>query len=188
MKRILPLFALFVSPHLYSQSSVSTATPATANIGGGYAIINPDFLLDWSIGGASSIDTYYGGNPFSNSLFGAEWSITSGILQPFDKNALIFNPLIPNWTREEVRVFPVPSDGNVTIDFRSPVTGKISIQLLNANGNLMGTREFTQQNSPSTQSWNFTQSPSGMYYFRILLTGEQGKVLKKGLFKVEKIK
>jgi hypothetical protein len=84
-------------------------------------------------------------------------------------------------------VYPVPTPNTVFIDFRSTTTGKISIQLMTADGRVLGVKEFAQVNGYSTQSWNIKNQPSGVYYLRILLTAYDGKILKQGTFKIEKI-
>jgi hypothetical protein len=135
-------------------------------------------MLDWSIG-ESTID---------ETFFGPDFSVTSGVLQPFDSTHIIFNKLIPFWTKEEIRVYPVPTSGDVFIDFRSITTGKISIQLIDVNGTILGVREFYQSNGRGTQTWNLSNRTSGNYYLRILLSDNRANTLKQGIYKVEKIK
>ncbi len=67
-----------------------------------------------------------------------EWSVTSGILQPFDATHVIYNPFIPRFTNQEIRFYPVPTPNIVYIDFRSRISGKISIQLISRDGKLLG--------------------------------------------------
>jgi hypothetical protein len=75
----------------------------------------------------------------------------------------------------------------VFIDFRSTTTGKISMQLMTLDGKVLGVKEFNQLNGYSTESWNIKNQPSGVYYLRILLSSFDGKILKQGTFKIEKI-
>lgn len=188
MTKALLFGLLFLSFQSKSQSKVSPVTPATFNIGGGSATVNPSFLVDWSIGESTVIETYYGKNAYSNLIVGGKWNVTSGILQPFDKNHIIFNSLIPYWTIQEIRLYPVPTPGVIFIDFRSTTTGKISMQLMTLEGKVLGLKEFTQVNGHSTQSWNLKNQPSGVYYLKILLSSDDGQILKQGTFKFEKIK
>jgi hypothetical protein len=187
MQKTLLFAFLLLSLQSKSQSTVSEVTPATFNIGGGSAMINPSFMVDWSIGESTVIETFQGENAYSNLIVGKKWNVTSGILQPFDKNHILFNSSVPFWTIQEIRVYPVPTPNTVFIDFRSTTTGKISIQLMTADGRVLGAKEFTQVNGYSTQSWNIKNQPSGVYYLRILLTAYDGKILKQGTFKIEKI-
>ncbi len=185
-KTILFLF-IFYSLQVKSQSHVSPVIPGTLNIGGGSAAISPDFEVDWSIGESTVIDTYDGQNSYSNSIVDLNWSVTSGVLQPFDITHIIYNSLIPNWTNQEIRFYPVPTQDIVNIDFRSVTSGKISIQLFSRQGKLLGLREFNQINGNSTQKWDLTNMPGGNYFFRILLSAPNGNVLKQGTFKIEKL-
>ncbi|MCW3091620.1 MAG: C-terminal target protein [Ferruginibacter sp.] len=186
-KTLLSAFLLF-SLKSFSQALVTQVSPFTLNMGGGSAEINPTFFLDWSIGESTVIETFQGENPFSNSIMGIHWNVTSGILQPFDKDHLVYNFSIPAWTSQEVRLYPVPSPNIVFIEFRSAYTGKMTIQFYTQSGTLIGTREFKQINGNSIQSWDLSNQPSGAFYFKILLSSDNGVILKQGTFQVEKNK
>ena len=183
------LFAglLLLTIQTRSQSVSAPVTPATLNIGGGSAFINPSFSLDWSIGESTIIETFKGENDYANAVTGIHWAVTSGILQPFDKTQLIFNPVMPQWTNQEIRIYPLPTPQTVYIDFRSVSTGKISMQLMTLGGRLIGLKEFTHVNGNSTQSWDMKNQPSGIYYLKIVLSTSDGRILKHGTFKIEKI-
>ena len=170
-----------------AQSQLAAPTPATLNMGGGSASITPDFIVDWSIGESTIIETYYGDNTASNLIVSMRWSVTSGILQPFDKTHIIYNPFIPQFTNQEIRFYPVPTPNIVFIDFRSAFTGKISIQLFSRDGKLLGLKEFTQVDGNSIQKWDLTNKAAGLYYFHILLTDANGIILKQGTFNIEKL-
>ncbi len=178
MKKSLFCACLFFSIQANSQVTGASASPGTLNIGGGSAKIEPSFIVDWSIGESTIIDSY----------FGEQLNVTSGLLQPFDKEHIIFNPLIPAWTREEIRIYPVPSPDIVFIDFRSITTGKISVQLLSMEGRVLDTKKTNQVNGNGTQVWNIANKTPGIYYFRILLSGDSGRILKHGTYKIQKIK
>lgn len=187
MKKYFFFLLLLYSFHSKSQAPVSPVIPGTLNIGGGSAKLSPDFELDWSIGESTVIDTYSGQNNYSNSIVDLKWSVTSGVLQPYDIVHIIYNSLISNWTNQEIRFYPVPTHNIINIDFRSVTTGKITIQLYSREGKLIGTREFYQINGNSTQKWDLTNRASGEYYFRILLSRPDGQVVKQGAFKIEKL-
>ncbi|MEO8111041.1 MAG: T9SS type A sorting domain-containing protein [Ginsengibacter sp.] len=187
MQKTVLLVLLFFSFRGISQSKVAPELPATSNTGGGTAIITPDFIIDWSVGESTIIETYYGENSYPNSVVGFKWNVTSGILQPFDKNHIVFNPLIPFWTNEEIHFYPIPTPNIIYIDFRSVTTGKISVQLFSRDGKLLGIKEFNQNNSTSKQKWDLTNKAAGVYYFRILLSAPNGDILKQGTFNIEKL-
>jgi Secretion system C-terminal sorting domain len=187
MPKTILIVLLFFFYRNESQTLTSPVVPATLNIGGGSAAITPNFVVDWSIGESTIINTYYGQNSYSNSIVGLSWAVTSGVLQPFDITHVIYNPLIPTWTNQEIRFYPVPTPNIVHIDFRSNTTGKISIQLISRDGKLLGIKEFNQNNSTSTQQWDLTNKAAGVYYFRILLSAPNGDILKQGIFDIEKL-
>ena len=172
--------AILIGFLFFSLQSISqTLSPATLNMGGGSAAITPSFVVDWSIGESTVIETWYGKNPFSNSILGIDWNVTSGVLQPFDVTHIINNSFFsPSWTNQEIRFYPVPTPNIVSIDFRSLTSGKITIQLLSHDLKLIGSKEFTQLNGNSTQTWNLSNQASGVYYFRILLSAFNGEILK----------
>jgi hypothetical protein len=186
MRKFLLIWLLLYAFKTDAQTGTSVS-PGTLNMGGGTVSITPYFFVDWSMGESTIIETYYGRNSTATSNVGFEWNVTSGILQPYDNTNIVFNFLIPNWTSQEIRLFPIPTHDKVFIDFRSITTGKITIQLLGRDGKTIGTKEFNHSSGNSTQQWNFSNQPSGFYFFRILLTSDKGDILKQGTFKVEKI-
>jgi hypothetical protein len=182
---LLVLMAFPLSTGAQSQSAPDN--PSTLNIGGGSEALNSNFVVDWSIGESTLIETYYGQNPFANSIVGIDWYITSGVLQPYDKTHIIYNPLVPNWTNEEIRFYPVPTHDIVFIDFRSVTTGKISIQLFSVENKFLGLKEYDHVNGSGIQKWDLTNKANGIYYFQIILSASNGDILKRGTFKVEKL-
>jgi hypothetical protein len=188
MLKILLACLLFTSLQSSSQTTVSPVSPSILNAGGGSAIVTSDFIIDWSVGESTVIETFKLQNPYPNSIVGSEWYLTSGILQPFDESHIIFNVLVPGWTNQELHIYPIPTPDIVVIDFRSETTGKISIELLSIFGSRLGLKGFSQVNGAGKQTWNLTNMPSGAYYLRILLRADNGKILKQGTFKIAKIK
>ncbi|MEO6229922.1 MAG: hypothetical protein ABJB11_12215 [Ferruginibacter sp.] len=88
MKQLLLVLILLCSLQAQCQTNSGAIAPLTLNVGGGSAAITNDFVVDWSIGESTIIETYYGENTFANSIIGIHWNVTSGILQPFDKKIL----------------------------------------------------------------------------------------------------
>ena len=186
MRKSLLIWFLMCALQSGAQTGTSV-TPGTLNMGGGTASLTPYFFVDWSMGESTIVETFYGRNATSTSNVGLEWNVTSGILQPYDNTNIIFNYLIPTWTNQEIRLFPIPTHNIVFIDFRSITTGKITIQLLGRDGKTIGTKEFNHTNGNSTRQWNLSNQPSGIYFFRIILVSDKGDILKQGAFKAEKI-
>ncbi len=188
MRKLFVSGIIFISFHFVSLGQLPTVSPAAFNAGGGTIQISPEFTVDWSVGESSVTETFYGENPYSNSVVSVKWGATFGVLQPFDATHIVYNYLIPHFTNEEIRIFPVPSHNNVFIDFRSVVTGKMSMQLVSMDGKVLGLKEFYQAGGNGTQKWDLSNKVSGAYYFRIQLTSDTGSILKEGLYKIEKIK
>lgn len=186
-QRLLLLSLVFFSSQLKAQPKVSEVTPGVLNIGGGSSAINSSFIVDWSIGESTMIETFYGQNSYANTIVGLKWNVTSGVLQPYDKNRIIFNSSAPYWTIQEIRLYPIPTPNTVYIDFRSNTTGKITMQLMTLDGRLLGIKEFTQVNGHSIQSWDLKNKAAGFYFLRIILSADDGKILKQGTFKIERI-
>jgi hypothetical protein len=186
-KALLFVFTLFSFSSI-AQSVTMPVTEATINMGGGSATVAPGLTVDWSIGESAIIETFYGQNSFANSFVGINWNVTSGVLQPYDSIHIIYNYLLPAWTNQEIRFYPIPTPNIVFIDFRSVTTGKVSIQLYGRDGRLLGTSEFAHINGNSTQRWDLSNRASGIYFFRIVLTSDQGIILKDGTFEIEKNK
>lgn len=188
MRRTILIASLLYAAQTFCTAQVAPGTPFTLNMGGGSAPVTPTIMVDWSIGESTITETFYGTNSFSNMIMGIQWNVTSGVLQPFDKTHIIYNYLIPTLSIQEIRFYPVPTPNIVNIDFRSSITGKVSIQLLGADGQLLGQKDFTQINSNTVQTWDLSNRPNGIYYFHILLLSDQGNILKQSTFKIEKNK
>jgi hypothetical protein len=165
-----------------------TTSPSVMNMGGGSKKIAPDFILDWNIGESTVTETYYLTNPVYNSYVGKYWNVTSGVLQPFDNVYIVFNPNVPAWSIYEIHFYPVPAIDYITIDFKSTISGKITIQLLNKSGTLLEEKEFNAADNNNKVTWSLLQRLPSIYFFRIFLTSPQGKILKQGTFEIEKIK
>ena len=60
MNKSMLLALVLVSFSVISRAQIAAPTPATLNMGGGSAAITPDFIVDWSIGESTIIETYYG--------------------------------------------------------------------------------------------------------------------------------
>ena len=123
MNRIMLFLGLVLIAHTRLLAQDGPVTQSTLNMGGGSAQVRFNFDFDWSIGESTIIDTYSGENSYGNSIVGKIWYFTAGVLQPFDKTHIIYNPLIATWTNQEIRFYPVPTPDIIFIDFHpSPQT------------------------------------------------------------------
>jgi len=182
MRKIILAPLLLCTTLSFSQS----LSPFTLNNGGGSKAIMPNFILDWSIGESTSVETYNVTAPPGILYVSRYWNITSGVLQPINKTN-IFNPIVRYWTAAEIKLYPVPTSNVVTIDFQALAAGKISIQLLDLSGKTLDVKEFYYGISNEKYRWYLSKHTSGIYFFKILLTSPQGDILKQGTFKIEKI-
>ena len=154
---------------------------STINVCGGTAQINNAFSLDWSVGESSIIDTYFGSTTHTTLLLTSSWNLTSGVLQPFDNKHLASDSTITFLTSYEARAFPIPAtNGVITLDIRSVLTGTLSVFLMDAQGKTLGRKNDILNATSFLQQWSIAGLSSGVYVFHIVLTGENGKVLKQG--------
>ncbi len=175
---------------LISTAQVGTTIPATVNMGGGSAAVTSNFWVDWSIGEAVSIDTYLITNSLITPIFGSQWTITSGILQPFDKNFILISNPTQSWEKGEVTLYPIPTPNMVYVKFKlyiANLSGTISIQLLTPEGRLLSTKQLAAITGTSTESFNLFGYPAGIYRFRITLTDANSTIIKTSSFKFIKI-
>ena len=183
MPKFTILFFLFISTFLSAQVIV----PITVNVGGGTDSLNSNFIVDWSIGESSSIQTftkYF----FSNAILTDSIFFTSGILQPYDIIPLIFNANTTWFTNTEIVVFPVPAIDYAFLDFRVLVNGLVAVDLFDQNGKLIGAKRQIVNNSTFRQKWNISNLSNNWYFFRVSLFNSDGSLAKKGVFKLIKIK
>jgi hypothetical protein len=68
-------------------------TNAVSNAGGGSSVLSPDFIVDWSIGETTVIDTYGSAHSFSTLIPTNYLYVTCGVLQPFDNTRLFYGGL-----------------------------------------------------------------------------------------------
>ena len=70
-------------------------------------------------------------------------------------------------TSDQVRIFPNPVSDNLSVEYWSSKTGKISIELLDLNGKVL--RNVFQGTHQGTQTYIWTKDlPSGYYLCRII--------------------
>ena len=170
--RILLIFCSAATNFIYGQSTINSS--------GGGAIINTNLMIDWSIGESSIIDTYFGKSIYPTTIISSNWNCTSGVLQPIDTRQIVSNNNSNSFLVSEVRAFPIPANSSITLDLRSKYVGKLSVSLVDMLGTLYGQQEINLNNAVYQQNWNLSNLISGIYYFRLVLYGPNGRVLKKG--------
>jgi hypothetical protein len=186
MIKSLLFFFLCIASSTIAQTIGYSPTPGTYNLGGGSAKITKNFLVDWSIGESTIIESFFGSSSQENLLLTTKSFVTSGVLQPTDW----FHLPILNTRRlqlDEVRIYPVPAKNYINLDFRSGDIGYFYVSLYDNNGKLIQTKEFVKTEKPSSQNWNIAKLSTGIYYFKVLVRPNSYKIEKTGVFKFQKI-
>ena len=171
---------------LFAQTIAPKSAPGTYNLGGGTSKISQNFIVDWSIGESTIIETFFGRSTQENLLLTSKSFVTSGVLQPTDWFHI---PIIRAETLrlDEVRVYPVPAKNFVNLDFRSGDIGYFYVSLYDNSGRIIETKEMVKSEKPISQNWNISKLASGIYYFKVLVRPNSYKIEKSGVFKFQKI-
>lgn len=164
--------SLFFSLGSYAQS----VSPATLNATGGTYIFSY-YRVEWSFGESMAINTMSHPNII----------VTNGILQPGTHNPATINNT-GAWDRDEIRILPNPTQNVIEIDFFSKQQGKVTMNLYDESGRLMGIKQFDYFGNGRIEKWDLSRYASGAYMLNILLEPTGTSVAKKGAFKVIKIK
>ena len=169
-----------------SQTIGSKSVPGTFNLGGGTSKITQNFIIDWSIGESTVIESFFGRYTIENLLVTSKSFVTSGVLQPKD---LYHLPIISTQTLrlDEVRLYPVPAKNFINIDFRSADVGYLHVSLYDNFGKIIGTKDLEKFEKSIMQNWNIASLASGSYFFRVLVSPNSYKIQKTGVFKFQKI-
>ena len=183
---IIAITFLVMPKGLFAQTIASKSAPGTYNLGGGSSKITQNFIVDWSIGESTIIETFFGRSTQENLLLTSKSFVTSGVLQPADWFHL---PILASQTLQldEVRVYPVPAKNFVNLDFRSGDIGYFYVSLYDNNGKIIETKELVKSEKPISQNWNISKLASGIYYFKVLIRPNSYKIEKTGVFKFQKI-
>ncbi len=157
--------------------SAQSISPATLNVGGG-SFTNNYLKLEWSIGEATVVESFQ---------IGSNYIITNGVLQPYTTTAVVASNATPQWGMADLRIYPVPTQSIVNINFLSSLKGKMRMELLDNNMRLLGTQEFNYYGTNGTRQWDLSKYANGNYFFRIILVADDNSTLKQGSFRIQKI-
>ncbi len=170
MRLIFLAVGIFFSLAAFSQS----VTPAILNSTGGTNMFT-FYRFEWSFGEATAIET----------MSAPTLWVTNGVLQPGTHNPATISTT-SGWDKDEIKILPNPTKGNLEIDFFSKQKGKISMNLLDASGRLLSTKQFDYYGVGRIEKMNLTRFPSGSYFLNIILEPFSGSVAKKGAFGIVK--
>jgi hypothetical protein len=112
--------------------------------------------------------------------------LTQGVLQPFTDKDLQTIP-IQAFTKEEIKVYPIPVNTLLQFDLFSNDTGKVVIQLYDLLGQTLGLREFQYNTLPINQKIDFSKYASGTYFLKVSLYSK-GSLKKNSVFKILKLR
>lgn len=161
---------IFFSFASYSQS----VTPAVLNVTGGTTVLT-SYRFEWSFGEMLATET----------LSAPTLWVTNGVLQPGTHNpATVSNS--SGWDKDEIKILPNPTKGNLEIDFFSKQKGKVSMTLLDVSGRILSTKQFDYFGIGRIEKMNLGRFPSGTYFLNIQLEPTSGSIAKKGAFRIVK--
>ena len=184
MLKFLPSFCiLFFFAKTNAQVVLPPASPLILNTIGGTGQISSNYIIDWSVGEATVVETYFGKNGAPTKRVGAFWNVTSGVLQPFDK---LYKPTKPTWLPDEVIIYPIPAVGIITINIQSFAVGKLMFQLVTQEGKILGTTSIDKNAFQLTEKTDLTRLSTGVYYIKLVLENLAGEKIKSGAFKIIK--
>jgi len=176
---ILFAIGILITNSLQSQ----TIEPFTLNATGGNfvnrgAVKLNNFSFIWSVGESALIETFTTAN--------GTVILTQGVLQPFVDKDLQSIPIM-GFTKDEVKVYPIPVNTLLQFDLYSRDTGKVVIQLYDVLGNTLGLRYFQYNTLPVNQKIEFAKYASGTYFLRVSLYSN-GSLKKNSVYKIIKLR
>lgn len=136
------------------------------------------FQFEWSVGESALIDHME--EKFKNLV------VTNGFIQPY-----VLFPGNHYPTREfhlnEVRVFPNPAIDFVELDISTRQTGQLVLQLFNAAGQLLYSKELMGTGVDIIERISLKKLPKGNYSIQLELLPDPGGIHKKSGYKLIKI-
>lgn len=166
MKKMLPLIAVFSITSSFSQSDLQSPCAASAEGKAG------NITISYTIGEMTLVDSWKYGNLM----------ITQGILQPVKERA---STDLDIFTPDEIKLFPNPTPGVLTVQFNSLSPGKLLVYMYDNTGKLLDAEEF-QYTGFSTRQYDMMKYANATYLLRVIFLPASGKQ-KQGSFRILKI-
>ncbi|HEU5166387.1 MAG TPA: T9SS type A sorting domain-containing protein [Chitinophagaceae bacterium] len=175
MKKTITVVIVFF--FLFNCKSQSIA-PAVINTGGG-TFQSGYYQFEWSIGELALIGEM---NSSNNSLI-----ITNGFIQPFIQYPANYNTdnIFGN---DEIKIFPNPASSYVEINFLTKQRGRITLSFYDAAGKKVYTATDWYYGVGLIKRIPVNQLPNQVYMLHINLDPYPGSSLKKGVYKIVKIR
>lgn len=159
-------------------SNAQSIAPSVFNAAGG-SFKQDYYQFEWSIGELSLIGDMTSVN---NSFV-----ITNGFIQPFiqypakDDYHTIFGA-------DEIKVFPNPASSYVEINFLTKQKGRITLTFFDGTGKKIFTATDRYYGVGMIKRIPVTKLPNEVYMLHVDLDPDPGSIVKKGVYKIIKIK
>ncbi|MFM2138746.1 MAG: hypothetical protein RJA57_1053 [Bacteroidota bacterium] len=139
-----------------SLSPFNGVVPGILNTAGGsYDNALSPQRYEWSFGELVLIQAF--APPDSSVL------VTQGVLQPCT-DKLAVSPYILYFEAGDYKMYPNPTKGAFWLDFFVRTPGRMSLQLINALGQVLETRSYYYNGCCRTELFDLTAKPAGLYY------------------------
>lgn len=151
------LFAVSIcKAQVPSLSPWNGVVPAVLNTAGGsYDNSLSSSRYEWSFGEMVLIQAFA---PADSSIL-----ITQGVLQPCtDKTGA--SPYTVFFEAGDYKLFPNPTTGLFEVDFFVKTSGRMSLQLINATGQLLEKREYYYDGCCRVEVFDLRGKPAGLYF------------------------
>jgi hypothetical protein len=186
MKRILTLALLSIALLFCIRGQGQSITPSILNSSGG-SYDNPSSYTryEWSFGELVLTDTYIAA--------GGNLIITQGLLQPCT-DKVGGEPLVLLFGLNEWKIFPNVTAGQFELDFFLTLPGQMQLQLTDAMGRVINTRNFQYHCCDRIERYDISAQPNGVYFINArytpdkVITTDAVKPSRVGTFKVVKVR
>ena len=175
----------FCKAQVPSLSPYNGVVPAIFNsAGGSYDNALSYYRYEWSFGELLLIQAFA---PPDSSIL-----VTQGVLQPCtDKIGL--SPFIVLFEPDDYQLFPNPTAGPFEVDFFVRTPGQMSLQLINALGQILLKKSFHYDGCCRIELFDISRYPNGVYFVVADLkpdenrSGDNLEVIRHSGFKVIKL-
>jgi hypothetical protein len=158
---VLSLLAVFLAisfsyAQVPSTVAVNGVVPAVFNTAGG-TYDNPSSYhrFEWSFGEMVLIETMA---PADSAVI-----VTQGVLQPCT-DQVTGSPLTLFFEDGDYKLFPNPTPGKFEVDFFVKTSGRMSLQLVDANGRILEKRSYYYNGCCRIELFDLSKYPNGYYY------------------------
>src|SRR5690606_5802147 len=114
--------------------------------------------------------------------------LSSGVLQPLTEKPYRLDNTTYPWFKDEIAIFPVPTQNILQVDIRTIENGQLTIQLFDQRGLMIQTRTFDHSGTATLHKLDLTSLTPGVYYLNVMLVAKPVfPVIRKSTFKIQKL-